>query len=145
MQNACSSQVPSTSEIAVPDSLHTDTRIRPLRLHRRSHNRSGLPLKLCPCTVAAIIHHAPRSARAPELPPSAVTPRFALPTGVSSMWADRVSQVIRIVHACQPRTSSSPTNQACVSNVLTDVPLWLCPWLCLNEVRRSSSPNSLHL
>ena len=36
------------------------------------------------------------------------------------MWADRVLQKIRMIHACQPRMSSSPTNQACVSNVLTD-------------------------
>jgi hypothetical protein len=145
MQNTCSSQVLSTSKIVVPDSLHTDTRIRPLRLYRRSYNRSNLPPKPCPCTVAAIIHYAPRRASAPELPPSAAIPRFALPTGVSSIWADRVSQVIRIIHACQPRTSFSPTNQACVSNVLTDVLLWFCPWPCLNEVRRSSSQDFLPL
>jgi hypothetical protein len=66
------------SEIAVLDSLYTDTRIRPLKLYRQSHNNRL-------CIVAIIIHHAPRIASAPELPPSAVNFRFALPTGVSSM------------------------------------------------------------
>ena len=112
MQNACSSQALSTSEIVVPDSLHTDTRIRPLGLYRWS------PTDLLR-TVATIIHHAPRV--------TSEAPRFALPTGVSSIWADRVSQAVRPVHAYQPRTDSPPTNQACVTNVLTNVPPWLAP------------------
>jgi hypothetical protein len=51
------------SEIAVPGYLYTDTRIRPLGLHRQSYNRPR------PCLVAAIIYYAPRRASMPELPP----------------------------------------------------------------------------
>ena len=77
--------------------------------------------------MAAIVHHAPRQIHR--------IVRFALSVEVSFVQTDRVSQAIRIVRACQPCTYFSPTNQACVSNVLIDAFVQLCPWLRLNEFR----------
>jgi hypothetical protein len=112
MQNACFSQAPSTSEIAVPGSSCTDTRILSSRAIQTVSS------------VAAIVHHAPRRIqgsfvsrylqKSPSCRPTVSCRRFA-----SYTHASRVRFPRPLTKLMSPKSEQMPSYSCARSCALT--------------------------